>query len=116
MDDKRRVKVSKYLSKVLRHDPGRLGLSLAPGGWVLVDDLLAACARNGIAISRAELDEVVATNNKQRFAFDDSLTRIRANQGHSVPVDLQLEPVEPPPILYHGTGSQTEAIIRREGL
>ncbi|HLY27443.1 MAG TPA: RNA 2'-phosphotransferase [Aggregatilineales bacterium] len=116
MDDKRRVKLSKYLSKVLRHDPSKLGLSLAPGGWVEIDDLLAACARNQFEITRLELEEVVATSDKQRFAIDDSLTRIRANQGHSVKVDLQLAPLEPPSILFHGTGQQSAEIIRAEGL
>ncbi len=116
MDEKQRVKISKYLSKVLRHDPASLGLTLAVGGWVPVDDLLAACARNGFRITRQELDEVVATNNKQRYAFDESGTRIRANQGHSVPVDLQLSPLEPPEILYHGTGANSADIIRSEGL
>ena len=77
---------------------------------------MAACARAGMSLSRAELDEVVARNNKQRFAFDESGTRIRASQGHSVPVDLELEPREPPATLYHGTGASAVAAIQREGL
>src|SRR5436190_19299811 len=96
MEDARLVKTSKYLSKHLRHRPDRLGLTLAPGGWVEVSDLLAACATHGMKITREELEEVVAQNNKQRFAFDETGTLIRANQGHSVDIDLQLEPVEPP--------------------
>jgi putative RNA 2'-phosphotransferase len=116
MDDTRLVRVSKYLSKHLRHDPGRLGLTLEPGGWVAVNDLLAACARHRFALSRDELDEVVARNDKQRFSFDESGTRIRANQGHSVEVDLQLEPVEPPEILYHDTGHRSAEAIAGEGL
>ena len=99
MDDARLIKVSKYLSKHLRHQPERLGLTLAEGGWVGVDDLLAACARQRFPITRAELDEVVARNDKQRFALDPTGTKIRANQGHSVAVDLGLEPVEPPDVL-----------------
>src|SRR5438046_888165 len=99
MDDRRRVKISKYMSKHLRHEPERLGLTLAPGGWVAIDDLLAACDRNHFSVTRAELEEVVASSDKQRFAIDDTGTRIRANQGHSVEVDLQLEPAEPPPTL-----------------
>lgn len=110
------VRVSKYLSKHLRHDPGRLGLTLAPGGWVEVDALLSACARQGMVISRAQLEAVVRGSDKQRFAFDETGTRIRANQGHTVEVDLQLEAVEPPPDLYHGTGEQTVAAIQRHGL
>jgi putative RNA 2'-phosphotransferase len=116
MDDKRLIKVSKYLSKHLRHDPERLGLKLEAGGWVAVADLLAACADHHFPISRAELDDVVATNNKQRFAFDPSGSRIRANQGHSVDVDLQLEPQAPPDVLYHGTGQGSVPAILGNGL
>src|SRR5690242_18631805 len=116
MDETRLVKVSKYLSKHLRHQPQRLGLTLQPGGWVPVEDLLAACARMHFPISRAELEEVIARNNKQRFALDPTGTLIRANQGHSVPVDLQLAPVAPPPTLYHGTAAHLVETIRREGL
>lgn len=110
------VRISKYLSKHLRHDPGRIGLTLAPGGWVEVDALLSACARNGVVISRAQLGAVVAGSDKQRFAFDEAGTRIRANQGHTVEVDLQLEPATPPDILFHGTGEQTAPVIERHGL
>jgi putative RNA 2'-phosphotransferase len=116
MDEQRRTKISKYLSKHLRHQPERLGLELAPGGWVLVSDLLAACRRNGVAISLDDLREVVALNNKQRFAFDETGERIRANQGHSVTVDLGLESLEPPAELYHGTAEHTLAAIERDGL
>ncbi|HEY0071811.1 MAG TPA: RNA 2'-phosphotransferase [Chloroflexia bacterium] len=116
MEDKRLVRVSKYLSKHLRHTPEVLDLTLEPGGWVPVDVLLDACHKRNFPITREELEEVVARNNKQRFSFDATGTRIRANQGHSVEVDLQLVPVEPPALLYHGTGSQTVAIIQREGL
>lgn len=116
MDDRRRIKVSKYLSKHLRHQPERLGVTLRPGGWVGVDELLGACDAAGFALTRGELDVVVATNDKQRFAFDETGTLIRANQGHSVEIDLGLEPVEPPAQLYHGTGSSTVDAILREGL
>jgi putative RNA 2'-phosphotransferase len=116
LDDARLVRTSKFLSKHLRHQPARLGLTLAPGGWVDVEALLVACAAHGMPITRAELDEVVARNNKQRFGYDETGTRIRANQGHSVEVDLQLEPVAPPAVLCHGTGQGTAEAIRREGL
>jgi putative RNA 2'-phosphotransferase len=116
MDERRRVKVSKYLSKHLRHEPERLGLELAAGGWVAIDVLLAACERNRFPVSRAELDEVVAASDKQRFAIDPTGTRIRANQGHSVSVDLELDPVTPPPLLYHGTGEKSVESILRAGL
>lgn len=116
MDDARLVRVSKYLSKHLRHQPERLGLTLGPGGWVDVDELLAACARHRFPISRADLEEVVRRNDKQRFAFDETGTRIRANQGHSVAVDLQLEPVTPPPVLYHGTSHKVADAIAATGI
>jgi putative RNA 2'-phosphotransferase len=112
----RLVRVSKYLSLHLRHQPERLGLTLAEGGWVPVADLLAACARDGFPVTRAELDEVVRTSDKQRFALDPTGTLIRANQGHSVAVDLQLEPAEPPALLYHGTGAASVAPILATGL
>ena len=116
MNETRLVEISKFLSKHLRHDPEGLGLTLAPGGWVLVDTLLVACAKRHKAISRTELEEVVAQNSKQRFSFDETGTMIRANQGHSVAVDLQLAPSAPPNVLYHGTGHQTAPNIAREGL
>jgi putative RNA 2'-phosphotransferase len=116
MDETRLVKISKYLSKHLRHQPERLGLTLAPGGWVSVEQLLRACARHQFSITHDELNEVVARNDKQRFSFDETGTLIRANQGHSVPVDLQLEPIAPPEMLYHGTGQRSVEAILREGL
>ena len=116
MDEKRLVKLSKYLSRHLRHQPEALGLTLEPGGWVAVETLLAAMKRSGVAISRAELDEIVARNNKQRFAFDATGWRIRASQGHSVLVDLQLTPLSPPDALYHGTSRATIGAILRDGL
>ena len=112
----RQIKISKYLSRHLRHAPERIGLKLEDGGWVEVEELLTACARNGIKISRAELDEVVARNDKRRFAFDESRTRIRANQGHSVSVNLQLEAQVPPPALYHGTAQTNVEAILQSGL
>jgi putative RNA 2'-phosphotransferase len=114
--DRRLVTVSKFLAKHLRHAPDALGLTLRPGGWVSVDDLLAASARAGFTISYDELLECVETNDKQRFAFDDTGDLIRANQGHSVSVDLQLEEKVPPDLLYHGTVERFLAAIMAEGL
>lgn len=116
LDQARQIKISKYLSKHLRHTPERLGLTLAPGGWVNVADLLAACAAHQFPVSRAELEIVVTQSDKQRFAFDESKTRIRANQGHSTAVDLQLQPQTPPLLLYHGTAEQFLAAILQSGL
>ena len=116
MDQARLIRISKYLSKHLRHQPERLGLELQPGGWAPVERLLAASARDRFPISRPELEEVVKRNDKRRFSFDPTGKLIRANQGHSVQVDLGLKPVEPPPVLYHGTGERSAAAIEREGL
>lgn len=116
MDPKRLVRVSKFLSLHLRHQPADLGLTLEPGGWVPVADLLAGAARIGFTISEAELAEVVSDSDKQRFAFDPTGTKIRANQGHSAEVDLQLEPAEPPAALFHGTADRFLDAIRRDGL
>ncbi len=116
MDNARLVKISKYLSKHLRHRPERLGLTLTPGGWVPVEQLLKACRHHQFPITREELDEVVARNDKQRYAFDETGTLIRANQGHTVPVDLQLEPQTPPATLYHGTSQHSVEGILQEGL
>lgn len=116
MNDKQRTRASKFLSKHLRHEPASIGLTLESGGWVLVEDLLRGCHQAGIALTRTELEEIVAENNKQRFAFDETGTKIRANQGHSVEVDLNLEPVTPPNILYHGTTTRFLDEILRSGL
>jgi putative RNA 2'-phosphotransferase len=110
----RTVKVSKYLSRHLRHQPERIGLTLDEGGWVEIAALLSACVSHGFRITREELDHVVTTNDKQRFAVEG--TRIRASQGHSVPVDLGLPPAEPPAYLYHGTVARHLDAIRAEGL
>ena len=116
MTPERLVKISKYLSKHLRHKPERLGLALEPGGWVAVKDLLAACRQHQFPISFPELKEVVRTNDKQRFSFNETQTKIRANQGHSVAVDLQLISLEPPDILYHGTHKKVIKLILNNGL
>ncbi|WP_030168649.1 RNA 2'-phosphotransferase [Streptomyces sp. NRRL S-813] len=114
MDERRTVKVSKYLSKHLRHQPGRIGLTLDESGWVGIDTLIAAAAAHGFPFTREELDQVVATNDKQRFAIEGD--RIRASQGHSIDVDLGLPPATPPASLYHGTVARNLETIRAEGL
>ncbi|MCH0538829.1 RNA 2'-phosphotransferase [Streptomyces sp. MUM 203J] len=116
MDELRTVKVSKYLSRHLRHQPERIGLALDPQGWVAVMDLLRAMERHGMRISRAELEHVVAVNDKRRFTIDTDRDQIRAVQGHSVDVDLALPPTTPPAHLYHGTVARNLASIRTEGL
>ena len=105
------VRLSKRLSSVLRHRPDSAGLTLDAAGWVDVDDLLVA-----LGMTRAQLDEVVAGNDKRRFALDGSGTRIRASQGHSVPVDLGYAPARPPAELFHGTVERVLPRILAEGL
>ncbi|MBO2436773.1 RNA 2'-phosphotransferase [Actinomadura nitritigenes] len=114
MDARRTVKISKYLAKHLRHRPERIGLTLDAGGWARVPDLLDAAARHGFPFTRAELEHVVAVNDKRRYALDGD--RIRAVQGHSIDVDLGLPAVPPPELLYHGTTDAAAPAIRREGL
>jgi putative RNA 2'-phosphotransferase len=116
MSNSRTVRVSKKLSLHLRHAPDHIGITLGPGGWVLVDDLLSALAEHGFPVTRSELDEVVASSDKQRFAFDETGSRIRANQGHSVAVELDLPVASPPAVLYHGTVDRFLPEIERDGL
>jgi putative RNA 2'-phosphotransferase len=114
--DKRHTKISKFLSYVLRHRPDEIGVVLDNAGWVAIDQLLAACAAHGTAIARAELDFVVAHNDKKRFAISEDGQQIRASQGHSTEVELGYEPRQPPEVLYHGTATRHVAGIREQGL
>ncbi|MBQ1074428.1 RNA 2'-phosphotransferase [Micromonospora sp. C31] len=114
MDHRTMVRLSKRMSLALRHEPARFGLAPDRAGWVSVDDLLVA-----LRIDRVELDAVVAGDDKQRFAVrrgTDGVERIRANQGHSIPVDLGLTPSAPPARLYHGTSRVVLHSIRATGL
>lgn len=116
MEQKILVKKSKWLSKHLRHAPEKIGLTLEDGGWVSVTQLLEAARRTQFALSRAELEEVVVKNDKQRFGFDASGEKIRAHQGHSAAVQLNFAPQTPPPVLYHGTSERNQEIILNQGL
>ncbi len=146
MEEKRRKKLSKYLSKLLRHDPARLGLVLEPGGWLNLGELLRAFERHGVRYSRAEIIDTALQQEKPRFSIElidtsaatvndtrfpersphhdpDLLRRIepdrlriRANYGHSIPVDLDFSPEPPPAQLFHGTARQFIQNIIKEGL
>ena len=105
------VRRSERLSYVLRHAPDSVGLTLDAAGWVDVDALLEA-----LGWTRAELEQVVASNDKRRFALDETGTRIRASQGHSVAVDLGYAAQTPPPVLFHGTAERNLPAIEAEGL
>lgn len=116
MDDKQRKSISKFLSLVLRHEPAKIGIELDEQGWIDVDVLLAALNRAGKRLTLGQLQEVVTTNDKQRFTFSEDQSRIRATQGHSVAVDLGYEPATPPEFLLHGTPEKSVAIILETGL
>jgi putative RNA 2'-phosphotransferase len=108
--------ISKFLSLVLRHQPQEIGLQLNENGWANVQELLTKMNAYGIAVDRTLLNTVVETNDKKRFAFNEDYTLIRASQGHSVEVELQLNEVPPPELLYHGTVQKFLAAIKQEGL
>jgi putative RNA 2'-phosphotransferase len=111
MNEKDTVRLSKRLSRHLRHAPEEIGIRLSADGWTDVAPLLKA-----LRITRDQLDHVVETNNKRRFAFDDTGKRIRANQGHTVPVELDLPVQTPPATLYHGTVATFLDDIMTDGL
>ena len=107
------ISLSKFLSLILRHDPGRIGIELDPGGWADMDEIIANA---GFRVSAEAIAEVVRRSDKQRFSLSSDGSRIRANQGHSVPVDLGLTPVQPTQWLFHGTAETTVDTILAEGL
>jgi len=104
MNAKETIRTSQFLSLILRHEPARVGLTLDRAGWVGVDELLKAVNKSGFPLTLDQLQRVVATNSKKRFAFSEDGRRIRASQGHSVEVDLQYPPQPPPEILYQRHG------------
>jgi putative RNA 2'-phosphotransferase len=108
--------MSKFLSLILRHKPETVGLSLDAGGWVSVPHLLEACAQHGHPLSLANLLLIVQTSDKQRFALNADQTRIRANQGHSIEVELGYQAQTPPAMLYHGTADRFIDSIKTSGL
>jgi putative RNA 2'-phosphotransferase len=116
MEREARTKISKFLSFVLRHEPQAIGLRLDRGGWVEVEVLLRQCRAHGREISRSMLLEVVAASPKRRFAISEDGLRIRANQGHSVDVELGHERKTPPEVLFHGTVVAALEAIRAGGL
>lgn len=117
MTEREKTAASKFISLVLRHDPKAAGLTLDRNGWADVSALLAGMNRaRRSAITLEALQEIVKTNDKQRFSFNEDGTKIRANQGHSLRVDVELKEAQPPQRLYHGTVSRFLDAIRTEGL
>lgn len=105
----------RLLSKILRHEPALAGVRLDRYGWANVDELVKGIQKKQ-SFSRARLEEIVRTDKKERYSFDSSRTRIRANYGHSIPVEPVTPPQEPPEFLWHGSASKFTASIQREGL
>ena len=109
------IKTSRYISLILRHKPETIGISLDEHGWANVKDLIDGVNKTH-KLDMEILEEIVATDDKQRYSFNEDKTKIRANQGHSVNVDVELEEVEPPEYLWHGTGEKYVKSIRETGL
>jgi putative RNA 2'-phosphotransferase len=104
------------MSLILRHKPETIGLTLDPNGWADIDELLRLAKAKGKALDRKVIEQVVADNDKQRFIISEDGSRIRANQGHSISIDLALTPREPPSVLFHGTATRFLDSIREQGL
>ena len=107
-------KLSKYLSYILRHNPDSIGLELDKNGWADIDELIKKTTN--FSLNRFNIDLTVQTNDKQRFSISEDGLKIRANQGHTIEVDLGLSSIKPPSVLYHGTASRFIDSIIREGL
>lgn len=106
---------SKFISLILRHKPEFIGISLDEHGWASVDELIAGVNKTR-SLDMEILERIVAEDEKQRYSFNEDKTLIRANQGHSIPVDVELEDVCPPEVLYHGTGEKYTSSIDKQGL
>lgn len=107
---------SKFLSLILRHKPETIGIALDEHGWADVEDLIRGIAATQQGFTRETLEEIVRTDEKGRYSFNEDHTLIRANQGHSIPVDVELEQKEPPEYLWHGTGEKYVSSIEKQGL
>ncbi len=115
MSQKNKESTSKLIALVLRHKPEEIGITLDEHGWANVNELIAGIARTQ-PFDMTALEEIVSTDEKQRYSFNEDKTLIRANQGHSIPVDVELEEKRPPELLYHGTGEKYTASIDVQGL
>lgn len=117
MCTKKLNKISKIISLILRHKPEEIGICLDENGWAVVDELISGiCNKYGLDINMEILEEIVATDNKQRYSFNDNKSLIRANQGHSINVDVELKKAIPPLILYHGSATIYEKSIKKQGI
>lgn len=110
------IEISKFLSLILRHKPESIGVSMSPDGWVKINELIEAAQKHKINLTKELIDEVITTNDKQRFTYSSDGESIRANQGHSIHIQLELQPIKPPDTLYHGTAVRFMEEIRKKGL
>lgn len=110
------TRISRFISLVLRHKPEEAGIALDEHGWANVEELINALNKKKKQIDMEMLEEIVCTDEKQRYSFNEDKTLIRANQGHSIPVDVELEEVQPPEELWHGSSEKAEGAIAEEGL
>lgn len=108
--------LSKFLSLLLRHKPETINLKLDRNGWADLDELISKLKADGKKTSLEHIQEMVESNNKQRFKLDLKNNRIRANQGHSIPIDMEFEPIKPPQFLYHGTAKRNIPSIQKLGI
>ena len=117
-EERRLERLSKFISMILRHKPEVIGITLDEHGWADVDELIKGINETGeeVEFSKTTLEKIVKTDKKQRYSVSQDKTLIRANQGHSIPVDVELEKKEPPKILYHGTGVKSVKAIQEQGL
>ena len=117
-EERRLERISKFISMILRHKPEVIGITLDEHGWADVNELIKGINETGeeVEFSKTTLETIVKTDKKQRYSFSQDKTLIRANQGHSIPVDVELEKKEPPKVLYHGTGSRFVKSIQEQGL
>ena len=104
------------MSLILRHKPEVIGITLDEHGWASVNDLICGIEKNNPGFNMDILKQIVRTDSKQRYSFNDDKSLIRANQGHSVNVDVELKEKEPPEYLYHGTGEKYVESINQDGL
>lgn len=110
------IRFSKFLSLVLRHKPDTIKLALTKDGWAEVDELIEKSRQSGVSLTKEILNKIVEQGNKKRFSFSEDGQKIRANYGHSIPVDLSASSQQPPEILFHGTAMHFLESIRQEGL
>lgn len=111
-----KTNLSKFIALILRHKPDTVGITLDEHGWASVSELISGINACGNEIDMQTLEEIVAEDEKQRYSFNSDKTKIRANQGHSVNVDVELKKAVPPETLFHGTGEKFVSSIKSEGL